>query len=178
MSKPGSIQLAKLNIEYRPAFSALISYLKSLPFKIQLPEVLDDVDKRITNPELKKQMAEVINEIYGKTYNKVKLLEPLKVTEEQQNLFYVGNLSGDPIVPSLIGRLKSLKTFKWNLNVIISNTMLSRILRPEINLHFEWEEGGELSLNVTLEQFQVIRKAIASILLRIHSLECIKQIDL
>ena len=74
MAKHDSIPLAKLNIEYQAAFSSLISYHRSLTFKIQLPKVLDDVDKRITNPELKKQMAEVINEIYGKTYNKVKLM--------------------------------------------------------------------------------------------------------
>lgn len=176
MKNPTSIQLGKLNHEFRPLFSSLVTFLKQIPFKMQLPEALIEVEK-LSNPETKEKARTLINEIYGKVFSKVKLVEPQKITENDRALFYVGNISGEPIIPLLVSHMKTLKSFNWDLKVVISNTLLSRILRPEIQLHFEWEDG-ELSFSVTLEQFQVIRKAIASILLRVHALECIRQIDL
>ncbi len=42
----------------------------------------------------------------------------------------------------------------------------------------EWEEGESFQFCMSLEQFQNLRKAIATILIRVHALEMVKQIDL
>ena len=176
IKNPNSAQVAKLNHEFRPVFSSLVTFLKQIPFRVQLPEALAEIEK-LPNPEVKEKAKALISEIYEKVFSKVKLIEAYKISESDRALFYVGNINGEVIVPLIASYKKTLKSFNWNLKVVISNTLLSKILRPEILLHFEWEDG-ELSFSVTLEQFQVIRKAIASMLLRIHALECIRQIDL
>eukprot|EP00826_Nyctotherus_ovalis_P025428 TRINITY_DN1970_c0_g1_i2.p1 TRINITY_DN1970_c0_g1~~TRINITY_DN1970_c0_g1_i2.p1 ORF type:complete len:145 (-),score=43.81 TRINITY_DN1970_c0_g1_i2:165-599(-) len=144
---------------------------------MQLPEALAETEK-LSSAEVKEKTKSLLNEIYTHTFSKVKLIEPHRIAENDRALFYVGNISGEAIVPLLVSHMQTLKSFNWDLKVVISNTLLSRILRPEILLCFEWENGGKLSFSVTMEQFQMIRKAVASILLRVHALECIRQIDL
>ena len=179
VNDPSSIQLSKLTHEFRPAFSELVAFLKRIPFKMQLSDAIKEIDKAQTsNKEIKDRIKGIVSELFERTFTKVKLLEPQRVTENDKPLFYIGNLSGSEVVPAIIRKMKKLKSFTWDVNVVISNTMLSRVLKPEIWLHFKWEDEGEFSFCATLEQFQMIRKAIASILLRIHALENVKQIDL
>jgi len=159
-------------------FSELVNLLKRIPFKIQLDDSIKEIEKIITDANLKERTKQIISEIYERNFTKIKLLEPQKISENDKLMFFVGNLSAKATVPNITGNLKQLKVFSWDIKVVISNTHLSRVLRPEVWLNFEWEDGGKLSFCATLEQFQAIRKSIASILMRIHALECIKQIDL
>lgn len=140
---------------------------------------MQDIEKQVSNPDIKQKLKEIIEELYAKTYTKIKLLDVQnKENQENELMFHVGNIKGGDTVPLLIGKLNSLKNFHWDLKIVFSNNLLSRILKPEIWMHFDWEEGGSFSCCLTLEQFQTIRKAIATMVLRIHAIECIKQIDL
>ncbi len=121
------MELSKLTIEFRPAFSELVVVLRRLPFRMQLADAIKEIDRLVTNPELKEATKRVIDEIFARTYTKIKLLEPQKVAEKDRTMFQVANVAGGDVVPRIVGRLKTLRNFSWQTKVVISNNVLSRV---------------------------------------------------
>ena len=91
IKNPKSVQIAKLNAEFRPAFSEIVLFLKRIPFKMQLVDAIKEIDKMTLDAELKEKVKGIIAELHAKTFAKIKLLEPEKVTEKEKPMFSLAN---------------------------------------------------------------------------------------
>ncbi len=124
---PKSVGVGKLPLKYRTEFTELVLFLRKIPFKMSMQDAQKEAEDAVTNPELKKMIKAMVGELYTKTFSKIKLIEPTKLSDKEQAMFYIGNLKQKAPVETLFTNFKSLRSLKWKVKVIISNNTLSRV---------------------------------------------------
>ena len=129
---PKAVSLSKMPLEYRAEFTDLVLFFKKVSFRMPMQDAQAEAEKVVSNADLRARVKAIIGEIYAKSFAKIKLLEPKKVVEKEQAMFYVGNVKEMVPVTDLLSDLRTLKTLRWKVKVIISNNTLSRVLPKSI----------------------------------------------
>ncbi len=52
----------------------------------------------------------------------------------------------------------------WKVNVVLSTNYVSKVLRPEIHLELQTKEGIKVTMTVSVERFEELRRQVAGLL--------------
>ena len=67
---------------------------------------------------------------------------------------------------------------QWKVNVVISTNVLDKVLRPEIILELMTVEGERVTMTLSQEKFEELRRQIALLLRQSQQVECIKYLQI
>jgi len=68
-------------------------------------------------------------------------------------------------------RLPQLETFRWRVDVTISNSSLHRVLEPSILMEMTLSDGSIKTFEVAVSQFHELRYSVAYVLKEMEDLE-------
>ena len=157
--------LKKLAVNARVPFSQIYTFLKGNP-----QGRIAELEQLEIDESVKKALKAKVFLMYAQNYTKIGLLstyqnELAKVTEKSNNSMA---MRGQPL--NFVG-------MQWKVNVVVSTSYSSRVLRPEVHLELFTAENRRVRMTVPVEKFEELRRQVASLLRQAQQIECVAYIN-
>jgi len=155
-------------ISYRPHFSTLYEFLRKCNSFRPLPELIKEVeDITFIEADLKASLIAKITQIWQTQNSKIALLSNYK-DERAKGALKVYQKD------FLLRNTLQFRGASWIVNVVLSTSRLNKVLKPEIVLKLHTDEEREISMTLSVEMFEELRRQIALMLRYMHQAESIK----
>ena len=188
---PKSVPLKKLSFNVRIPFSAIYQFLRTQPNK-QI-SVLDDMAKDLKDKKKSHLSMEIVNALkekiyllYGQNYQRVGLLSNYQVavaqkpqiSEYQNPQKYLTIINPEETTGTSTAYLHKqpldYANCQWKINVVLSTNHLQKVLRPEIILEIQTQQGVKVKMSISQEKFEELRRQMALLLRSSQQIECVK----
>lgn len=159
----------------RAPFSAIYAFLRKSAAK-----QINKLDSLHVSNEIKQALKDKLYLMYAQNYQKVGLLTNYKI--ECMNPKAIEVQSESDLVQSHkhdqpTGAL-DYASCQWKINVVLSTNYLSKVLRPEVVIEIQTAQNEKVTMTVSVEKFEELRRQIAYLIRYTQQIECIRYLNI
>ena len=148
----------------RVPFSAIYAFLRRAPAKqIARLEALP------LSREVKQALKEKLYLLYAQNYQKVGLLSNYKLECMNPKAVELQRARTDAL---------DFACCQWKVNVVLSTNLASKVLRPEVVLELQTAQNQKLTMTVSVEKFEELRRQVAYLVRYTQQIECIRYLNI